>query len=277
MYKEYSLENLVVVLFKNIRGYGRVLVFIGILFTATACGNAQAVGSEVVTNQDQVLAAENLMGQPPKQTGEEGQVNVDSAESGNVQEVPSSEQDSSITQEIQVSEVTAAPSLESELNVPSEPTPEPLPANLMPPVGPEVGKSAPDFSMVTLKGETISLADLRGKNVLINSWVTWCVPCMEELQALENIHQAYQGTDFVVLSVNGIEQDNLPEVEAAVAEFNLTYPVALDEGDAFWQAYRVRFLPTSFFVDENGIIRQIKFGGDSEEDFLLAIEQLLSQ
>ena len=95
--------------------------------------------------------------------------------------------------------------------------------------------------------------------------------------ALENIHQAYQGTDFVVLSVNGIKQDSLPEVEATVAGFNLTYPVLLDEGDAFWQAYRVRFLPTSFYVDENGIIRQIKFGGDSEEDILLAIEQLLSE
>jgi peroxiredoxin len=274
---ESSLEFLVSVLFKKFSSYGIVLLFIGILLTVTACGNAQAVGSEVTTDQTQVLAAEKLMSQPPKETSVEGQINDAPVESGDEQETPSSKQDPPPTQVIQVSDVAPTPEVESESNVVSEPTLELLPENELPPTGPEVGKSAPDFSMVTLKGDTISLSDLRGKNVLINSWVTWCVPCMEELEALENIHQAYQGTDFVVLSVNGIEQDNLPEVEATVAEYNLTYPVALDEGDLFWQAYRVRFLPTSFFVDENGIIRQIKFGGDSEESFLLAIEQLLAQ
>jgi hypothetical protein len=56
----------------------------------------------------------------------------------------------------------------------------------------------------------------------------------------------------------------------------LTYPVLLDEGENFWKSYQVLFLPTSFFIDENGIIRSILFGGDSEADFKSRIEQLIS-
>jgi peroxiredoxin len=149
------------------------------------------------------------------------------------------------------------------------------PADL-PPAQPEVGFSAPDFSLTTLNGDTVSLSGLRGKNVVINYWVTWCVPCMEELVALENLHRVYQGQDFELLTVNGIEQDNLAEVTQTVQDRGLTYPVLLDEGENFWKSYQVLFLPTSFFIDENGIIRSILFGGDSEADFKSKIDQLLS-
>jgi len=164
----------------------------------------------------------------------------------------------------------------------TQPTPEASsetqiidPADL-PPIQPEVGFSAPDFSLTTLKGDTVSLSSLRGKNVVINYWVTWCVPCMDELVALENLHRVYQGSDFELLTVNGIEQDNLLEVTQTVQDRGLTYPVLLDEGENFWKSYQVLFLPTSFFIDENGIIRSILFGGDSEADFKSRIEQLIS-
>lgn len=158
------------------------------------------------------------------------------------------------------------PQVESEL----------LPDSELPPVEPAVGYSAPDFSLTTTNGTSISLAELKGKNVVINYWVTWCVPCMEELTALENLHRLYQDQNIVLLTVNGIEQDNINEVEQTINDLGLTFPILLDEGENFWKSYQVLFLPTSFFIDENGIIRNIMFGGDTEADFRLRIDQLIS-
>jgi peroxiredoxin len=163
----------------------------------------------------------------------------------------------------------------------AEPTPEPpqpaneeAPANLS--VDPSVGSLAPDFQLTTLDGENISLTDLQGKNVLINYWATWCPPCLNELTALENIQSKFEGQDFVVVTINGIEQDNLGDVQATVQEYGITYPVLLDENETFWDAYRILFLPTSIYINEQGVIRFIKFGEQSETEFTDMIEQLLS-
>jgi len=143
-------------------------------------------------------------------------------------------------------------------------------------VDPSVGSLAPEFTLTTLEGETISLAELRGKNVLINYWATWCPPCLNELIALENVQKQYEGQDFVVITINGIEQDILGDVQATVEEYGITYPVLLDENEVFWDAYRVLFLPTTVYINEQGIIRFIKFGEQSEAEFSSMVEQLLS-
>jgi peroxiredoxin len=163
----------------------------------------------------------------------------------------------------------------------AEPTPEPpqpadeaVPANLN--VDPSVGSLAPDFQLTTLDGGNISLADLQGKNVLINYWATWCPPCLNELTALENIQSQFEGQDFVIVTINGIEQDNLGDVQATIQKYGVTYPVLLDENEAFWDAYRILFLPTSIYINEQGVIRFIKLGEQSEAEFADMIEQLLS-
>jgi peroxiredoxin len=145
-----------------------------------------------------------------------------------------------------------------------------------PPVDPSKGFSAPEFSLTTLTGSNITLSDLRGKNVVLNYWKSWCVPCMDELVALENLHRTYQGENLFILSVNGIEDDSLEDVNRTVNEKGLTFPVILDHGETFWKSYQVLFLPTSFFIDKQGVIRDIAIGGDSEADFKLRIEQLLA-
>ena len=58
------------------------------------------------------------------------------------------------------------------------------------PIAPEIGAIAPNFSLTTVNGEQISLHDLRGKTVLVNYWVTWCVPCIEEMPILEKIFKS---------------------------------------------------------------------------------------
>ena len=141
---------------------------------------------------------------------------------------------------------------------------------------PSVGFTAPDFSLKTLDGGTLSLSELRGKNVMLNYWASWCIPCMEELPILEKIYQDYQGKDVVILSVNGIQQDDLSTVSETVGSLGLTYPVVLDEGESLWNDYLVRFLPTSFFIDDQGVIRDIQLGSVSEADLRLKIDRLIS-
>lgn len=156
----------------------------------------------------------------------------------------------------------------------SQPSIEEAPSDVA--IDPSVGSLAPEFTLTTLDGETISLAELRGKNVLINYWATWCPPCLNELIALENVQKQYEGQDFVVVTINGIEQDILGDVQATVEEYGITYPVLLDENEVFWDAYRVLFLPTSVYINEQGIIRFIKFGEQSEAEFSSMVELLLS-
>lgn len=149
-------------------------------------------------------------------------------------------------------------------------------AEALPSEEPQVGFLAPDLTLINMDGNVIRLSDLRGKNVVINYWVTWCVPCQEELPALDKISQEYQNNNLVVISINGIEQDQIEAVRQMVSEMGLTQTIALDENENFWQSYLVQFLPTSFFIDSQGIIRHILLGSTSEENFRTKVDELLA-
>jgi peroxiredoxin len=153
---------------------------------------------------------------------------------------------------------------------------QPVTQDALPPTDVKVGFSAPNFSMTTLDGKTVQLSDLRGQNILVNYWVTWCDPCLEELGFLDKLGQEYQARGFTILSVNGLAQNPLPDVESVVSQKSLTFPILLDENDSFYNTYLVKFLPTSFFIDENGVIRHIQLGSATEDTFRAKIEQLLS-
>lgn len=142
---------------------------------------------------------------------------------------------------------------------------------------PRVGYLAPDFILQTIDGQTVQLSTLRGRSVVINYWVTWCKPCMTELPALDKIFQDYQDQGVVLLSVNGIEQDEFNKVNETVNSMALSYPVLLDKGDLLLREYWIGgFMPTSFFIDDQGIIREILLGSASEAGFREKIDSLLS-
>jgi len=141
---------------------------------------------------------------------------------------------------------------------------------------PALGAIAPNFTLQTISGDEINLHDLRGKAVMVNYWVTWCIPCIEEMPVLEKLHREYKDHGFTMLSVNGIAQDDMDTVMSTLGEFGVTFPVALDEGDSVYNEFQVRFMPTSFFIDKQGVIRHIQLGSTDEEGFRTKIEELLS-
>ena len=144
---------------------------------------------------------------------------------------------------------------------------------------PREGFLAPDFTLDTLDGNTITLSELRGQIVVINFWATWCLPCREETPALEKSYEQYKDSGVVILGVNLTDQDSIREVESFVQEFRLTYPILLDrDGTVSNTLYQIKGLPTTFFVNREGIIRTAVVGGPMSETFIRSkIEALLQE
>jgi cytochrome c biogenesis protein CcmG/thiol:disulfide interchange protein DsbE len=124
--------------------------------------------------------------------------------------------------------------------------------------GINVGNRAPDFSLEALDGTKLSLQDQRGKVVLINFWATWCPPCRAEIPDIEAAFEARQDDGFVVLGINVEEprETVLPFVD----EFEMSYPVLLDESGRLLQTYRAMRLPMSVIVDQDGMIQARHIG-----------------
>jgi cytochrome c biogenesis protein CcmG, thiol:disulfide interchange protein DsbE len=139
-----------------------------------------------------------------------------------------------------------------------------------------VGYRAPDFTAEKFEGGSITLSDLRGQYVVMDYWASWCPPCMEEIPFIQQIHEEYRERGLQVLGVNGIEGDDLNSVGDVIADESLTYTILLDRDDEISRIYNIQYLPTSIFIDANGIIREIVIGGITENEFRDKVETLMS-
>jgi peroxiredoxin len=111
---------------------------------------------------------------------------------------------------------------------------------------------APDFTVPTLTGGSLRLADFRKRVVLLNFWATWCPPCREEMPSMERLYQRYRDRGFTVLALS-IDR-NVAAIPGFVEGFRLTFPIGLDPEAAVAKVYRVRALPTTVLIDRVGQI-----------------------
>lgn len=137
------------------------------------------------------------------------------------------------------------------------------------------GAPAPDFTLQTLDGRTVSLADLRGRPVVVNFWASWCPPCRAEMPLLQAAYEKYQDQGIELLAVN------LDESPVAIRTFTeplgLTFPILLDQGARVTAQYKIIPLPTTFFIGRDGVVRFRQLGELKEGQVDVLFLRLLSE
>jgi cytochrome c biogenesis protein CcmG/thiol:disulfide interchange protein DsbE len=142
---------------------------------------------------------------------------------------------------------------------------------------PEPGGVAPDFTLPTLDGGTLSLSALRGSVVAVNFWATWCAPCKAEIPDLAAVYAARGDRCLEVL---GVAEDSgtREEVAAAAKELGINYPVLLDDAAGeVAELYEVPGYPRTVLVDADGRIRRVFRGLVHRAELEQAIAPLLAE
>jgi thiol-disulfide isomerase/thioredoxin len=134
-----------------------------------------------------------------------------------------------------------------------------------PPSTADIGQAALPLKLPFVRGGTgnLDLSQYRGKVVALNFWATWCVPCRAEMPALERAQQQYRDRGLVVLGVDFQEQDS--EIQAYLNEVGVTFPSAVDRTGEVTRQWRATGLPTTFLIDREGIIRDVRVGAFTDE------------
>lgn len=129
------------------------------------------------------------------------------------------------------------------------------------------------FQLLDLDGRPIRLADLRGKAVWLNFWASWCPPCQTETPVLRKMDQTYRDRGLVLISIE--VQETVEAGRIYAAKYQLGYPIGADLAADVFRTYKVFALPTHFFIDPNGVVRQVVNGPLNEASAAALIESIL--
>lgn len=133
---------------------------------------------------------------------------------------------------------------------------------------------APNFTLPDVSGKPVSLADLRGRIVIMEFWATWCGPCRFSLPSLDVIYRRYRDRGVTVLLIN--KGEDAKKVRAW-AERRFVATILLDQDEAVARRYQVEGIPRLFIVDQTGhlIYTHVGYGGGLEHNLSLILKQLL--
>jgi peroxiredoxin len=146
-------------------------------------------------------------------------------------------------------------------------------------VVPEVARhEAPDFVSEKLEGGKASLADYKGKLVLLNFWATWCIPCRAEMPGMETLWQKYKEQGFVVVAISN-DEGSRARVKTFSEILDLSFPILLDPEGEVSDLYKVSNMPTSFLIDRKGNIISRIVGTEewTSPEAIQLVEGFLSQ
>jgi len=153
-----------------------------------------------------------------------------------------------------------------------------------PPEGLQAGGTAPEltidlddgstYQLQDLDGRPVTLAALKGKVVWLNFFASWCPPCQQETPILRSLADTYSGRGLEVVGIS-VQETTATDVKAYADRYRLRYTIGFDGSGHVLRAYRVFALPTQFFIDVDGVIRQIVSGPVDEQGAKALIESML--
>jgi cytochrome c biogenesis protein CcmG, thiol:disulfide interchange protein DsbE len=132
---------------------------------------------------------------------------------------------------------------------------------------------APAFEMTTFDGQPFSLADMRGKVVVLNFWASWCIPCKEEAPALQAIWEKYRDRGVVVVGVAYV--DNESDSLAFMSQYGVTYPNGADLETRISESYNIVGVPETFVIDQNGNVVEFMIAQVTEDHLTQTLDRVL--
>jgi len=151
-------------------------------------------------------------------------------------------------------------------------------------VSPLTGKPAPAFALEDLTGKKVSLADYKGKAILVNFWATWCAPCKIETPWLVELRNQYaaQGFEILGISADDLDKDDAKkladekkEIGRSADQLHIPYPVLIDGGSLDKDYGGLDELPMSFYVDRTGTVVAVQMGLSSKDEMESNIKKSL--
>jgi cytochrome c biogenesis protein CcdA/peroxiredoxin len=141
-------------------------------------------------------------------------------------------------------------------------------------VGLAINNLAPDFETVNTEGETVMLSDFRGQLVLLNFWYTYCAPCRIEMPEFQSAFSDYSDDGFTIVTVN--REQTAEEIIAFADELDLSFPMLLDADGSIQSLYRIIGYPTTFVIDPDGVIMDVKLGAMTAAEIQALVEDVVS-
>lgn len=144
----------------------------------------------------------------------------------------------------------------------------------------DAGTAAPTYSAATLDGDTVALADLEGRVVLLNVWATWCPPCVREMPALQRLYERYRerGLEVVAVSVDALPGRGSADIAGFARDLGLTFPILHDPSGTIERTFNVPALPVTIVITRDGHIHERVLGERAwdEPPYAAQIEKLLA-
>ena len=139
-----------------------------------------------------------------------------------------------------------------------------------------LGKAAPAFTLLDLSGKKVSLADFKGKPVIVNFWATWCGPCKLEMPWFQEFYAKYQPQGLVILGLSQDDGTPKDEIAAAAKHIGVSYPILLPDDSVAKKYGGVDYLPETFYIDRKGKVLLTSAGAPSKDEMEANIQKTIA-
>jgi thiol-disulfide isomerase/thioredoxin len=139
-----------------------------------------------------------------------------------------------------------------------------------------IGKTAPAFTLKDLSGKKVSLADFKGRPVMVNFWATWCGPCKLEMPWIQEFSTKYQPKGLEVLGLSQDDGASAKDIADAAKHIGVSYPILMPDDKVANEYGGVEYLPETFYIDSAGKVVEVTAGAPSKDQMEALIQKTIA-